>query len=303
MLPGYLGSLTRFRGLYGQSSKDGTPGFETAALKRLVTPFMLRRTKAKVLTELPEKIEEVVACQMSETQKSAYKEAMNSATAVQIRENLEKGEKVDYANVLALLTRLKQICDHPRLSDLVSEKAEASELDPFQSGKWETFDELLQEAVGSGLKVVVFTQYLGMMDLVGHFLESKNIGYTELRGDTQDRGARLQKFASDPECKVFVCSLLAGGLGIDLTSASVCIHLDRWWNPARENQATDRLHRFGQTRGVQVFKLQTENTVEDRIAAIIEKKTELSGALIEESSLGLKSFSRKELLELLALPT
>jgi len=303
MLPGYLGNLTRFKSLYGASSKDFTPGFETAALKRLITPFMLRRTKAKVLTELPEKSEEVVACAMTEPQKLAYKEMMNSASAVQVREALEEGGKIDYANVLALLTRLKQICDHPRLAELNTGATSPEELDPFQSGKWETFDELMQEALGSGLKVVVFTQYLGMMDLVGTYLKKRGIGSTELRGDTQDRGARLKEFAENPECKVFVCSLLAGGLGIDLTAASVCIHMDRWWNPARENQATDRLHRFGQTRGVQVFKLQLEGTVEDRVAAIIEKKTALSGALVEESSLGLKSFSRKELLELLAMPT
>ncbi len=302
MLPGYLGSLSRFKSLYGASSKDFTPGFETAALKRLITPFMLRRTKATVLTELPEKSEEVVACTMTETQKQAYKDMMNSASAIQVREALEEGGKIDYANVLALLTRLKQICDHPRLADLTAGSALPEELDPFQSGKWETFDELMQEALGSGLKVVVFTQYLGMMDLVGAYLKKRGVGSTELRGDTQDRGARLKEFAENPNCKVFVCSLLAGGLGIDLTSASVCIHMDRWWNPARENQATDRLHRFGQTRGVQVFKLQLQNTVEDRVAAIIEKKTALSGALVEESSLGLKSFSRKELLELLAMP-
>src|SRR5262249_4052587 len=123
------------------------------------------------------------------------------------------------------------------------------------------------------------------------------------RGDTPDRAARLKKFAEDPECKVFICSLLAGGLGIDLTSASVCIHVDRWWNPAKENQATDRLHRIGQTRGVQVFKLQIPGTVEDRIASIIESKTSLSGALIEESPVGLKAFSRRELLELLTFPS
>jgi SNF2 family DNA or RNA helicase len=173
-------------------------------------------------------------------------------------------------------------------------------VDPAESGKWEAFDELLEEALGSGLKVVVFTQYLGMIDLISHALKQKGVGHTELRGDTPDRGARLEKFANDPECKVFLCSLLAGGLGIDLTAASVCIHMDRWWNPAKENQATDRLHRYGQTRGVQVFKLQIPGTVEDRIASIIQSKMQLADALIEESSLGLKSFSRKELLELLS---
>src|SRR5208282_3983096 len=129
--------------------------------------------------------------------------------------------------------------------------------------------ELINEALGSDLKVVIFTQYLGMIDMISNYLAELGVGYTDLRGDTPDRFARLEKFAADPECKVFICSLLAGGLGIDLTAGSVCIHVDRWWNPAKENQATDRLHRIGQTRGVQVFKLQIPGTVEDRIAAII----------------------------------
>ena len=137
------------------------------------------------------------------------------------------------------------------------------------------------------------------MDLMIRELKRKGVGYASLRGDTVDRGAQLRRFAEDPECKVFVCSLLAGGLGIDLTSASVCIHYDRWWNPAKENQATDRLHRIGQTRGVQVFKLQIPGTIEERISSIIEAKTALADALVEESAVGLKTFSRKELLNLL----
>ncbi len=301
LLPGYLGSLPRFKRLYG-FGREVPPEIQARALKRLVTPFLLRRTKDQVLKELPEKTEEVRQCEMTEVQKKAYRMTLNSADARKARESLQAGGKVDYANILALLTRLKQVCDHPKLPLLTGEKPskKAAQLDPAESGKWEAFDELLTEALDSNLKVVVFTQYLGIMDLIGEALDKKGVGYTELRGDTADRSARLEKFASDPNCKVFICSLLAGGLGIDLTSASVCIHYDRWWNPAKENQATDRLHRFGQTRGVQVFKLQIPGTVEDRIASIIETKVELSGALIEQSSLGLKSFSRKELLELLS---
>ncbi|MCM2324419.1 MAG: DEAD/DEAH box helicase, partial [Oligoflexia bacterium] len=299
LLPGYLGSLPRFKRLYGWGREVPTD-LQADALKRLVSPFLLRRTKAKVLKELPEKIEEVVHCEMTATQRKAYRECLSGAEASQVRANIVAGQKIDYANVLALLTRLKQICDHPKLADLTSGKIKkAGSVDPAETGKWETFDELLNEALGSELKVVVFTQYLGMIDLISHHLRTSGVGYTELRGDTPDRGARLERFSQDPECRVFLCSLLAGGLGIDLTSASVCIHFDRWWNPAKENQATDRLHRFGQTRGVQVFKLQIPGTVEDRIANIIESKVQLSGALIEESSLGLKAFSRKELLELL----
>ena len=169
----------------------------------------------------------------------------------------------------------------------------------METGKWDAFEELLNQALGSNLKVVVFTQYLGVMDIIGHWLTKQGVAYTDLRGDTPDRAKRLERFANDPECKVFVCSLLTGGLGIDLTAGSVCVHFDRWWNPAKENQATDRLHRLGQTRGVQVFKLQMSNTVEDRIGSIIQTKTELSDALIEQSAVGLKAFSRKDLLELL----
>ncbi len=299
LLPGYLGSLPRFKRLYGSGREEPSQN-QTQALRRLISPFLLRRTKDQVLTELPEKTEEVILCEMTATQKKAYRAFLSSNEAAKAREELEGDKKINYANILALLTRLKQVCDHPRLPDLTGGKVKkAQSLDPWESGKWTAFDELLNEALGSNLKVVVFTQYLGMIDLVTHSLREKAVGYTELRGDTPDRAARIQRFADDPDCRVFVCSLLAGSLGIDLTAASVCIHLDRWWNPARENQATDRLHRIGQTRGVQVFKLQIPGTIEDRIASIIQSKVELSDALIEQSAIGLKAFSRKELLELL----
>lgn len=299
LLPGYLGSLPRFKRLYG-FGRELPSDVQTQALRRLISPFLLRRSKSQVLKELPEKTEEVVQCEMTAAQRKAYRMILTSAEAEKARANLSAGGKVDYANVLSVLTRLKQVCDHPRLADLTSGKIRKLEtVNPFESGKWDTLNEIIDEATGSSLKVVIFTQYLGMMDLIGQFLKTKNIGYTELRGDTQDRGARLDRFQNDPSCQVFICSLLAGGLGIDLTSASVCIHYDRWWNPAKENQATDRLHRYGQTRGVQVFKLQVPGSVEDRIASIIQSKTELSGALIEESSTGLKVFSRTELLQLL----
>lgn len=303
LLPGYLGSLPRFKRLYGGGSKDHPDDIQTEALKRLISPFLLRRTKNQVLKELPEKTEEVIVCEMTQIQKKAYKKYLESAEAAKAREDLQAGKKINYANILSVLTRLKQVCDHPKLPEVTGGKVKKlSIMDPWETGKWIAFDELLNEALGSNLKIVVFTQYLGMMDLIGLWLKEKNVGYVELRGDTPDRASRIKKYADDPETKVFLCSLLAGSLGIDLTAGSVCIHFDRWWNPARENQATDRLHRLGQTRGVQVFKLQIPGTIEDRIANIIQSKTELSDALIEQSALGLKAFSREELLELLSVP-
>jgi SNF2 family DNA or RNA helicase len=303
LLPGYLGSLPRFKRLYGGGSKDHPDEIQTEALKRLISPFLLRRTKDQVLTELPEKTEEVIVCEMTQTQKKAYKKYLESAEAAKAREDLQAGKKINYANILSVLTRLKQVCDHPKLPEVTGGKVKKlNVMDPWETGKWVAFDELLNEALGSNLKVVVFTQYLGMMDLIGLWLKEKQVDYVELRGDTPDRAARIKRYAEQPDCKVFLCSLLAGSLGIDLTAGSVCIHFDRWWNPARENQATDRLHRLGQTRGVQVFKLQIPGTIEDRIANIIQSKTELSDALIEQSALGLKAFSREELLELLSVP-
>jgi SNF2 family DNA or RNA helicase len=296
LLPGYLGSLPRFKRLYGAGREVSNPA-QANALKRLIVPFLLRRTKSQVLKELPEKTEEVLGCSMTPIQRKVYEQYLNSKEADKIRNDLRSEGKIDYAGILALLTRLKQVCDHPRLPDIMSGKKK--KLDPTESGKWAPFEEIMREALGSDLKVVVFTQYLGVLDLISQWLRDQNIGYVELRGSTADRAAPLKKFADDPECKVFLCSLLAGGLGIDLTSASVCIHYDRWWNPAKENQATDRLHRFGQTRGVQVFKLQCPGTIEDRVAAIIQSKMNLSEALIEESPLGLSVFSRDDLLALL----
>jgi SNF2 family DNA or RNA helicase len=302
LLPGYLGALPRFKRIYG-AGREAPTRMQAEGLKRLVSPFLLRRTKAQVLKELPEKTEETIECELTPAQRRAYRMYLQSGEAERLRENLQGKGKIDYASILALLTRLKQVCDHPKLADLTSGKVKkVDKIDPLDSGKWEAFEELLNEALGSNLKIVVFTQYLGMLDMMSHSLKVKGVGHTELRGDTPDRAERLRKFAEDPECKVFLCSLLAGGLGIDLTAGSVCIHYDRWWNPAKENQATDRLHRIGQTRGVQVFKLQIPGTIEDRIAHIIESKMELSGALIEESPMGLKAFSREELLELFQEP-
>lgn len=301
LLPGYLGSQPRFKRLYGTRG-EALPPEKANLVKKLVTPFLLRRTKSQVLKELPEKIEEVVLCELTPPQKNVYNAFLRGQEASKIRHELETGSKLDYAGILSLLTKLKQVCDHPNLPELTAglEGFDATKVDPMLSGKWDTVQEIMREALGSGLKVVLFTQFLSMLDISKSWLAKEGVAYAELRGDTRDRGAELSRFHSDPECKVFLCSLMAGGLGIDLTAGSVCIHYDRWWNPARENQATDRLHRIGQSRGVQVFKLQCPGTVEDRIAKIIERKVALSGALIEDSSLGLKSFSREELLSLLS---
>jgi SNF2 family DNA or RNA helicase len=202
---------------------------------------------------------------------------------------------IPYIHVFALLTHLKQICDHPAVY-----LKQPDQYKKFRSGKWELFLELLNEARESQQKVVVFSQYLAMLDIFETYLNEIGVTFATIRGATQDRGEQVARFNEDPTCEVFLGSLRAAGLGIDLTAASVVIHYDRWWNAAREDQATDRVHRIGQTKGVQVFKLVTKGTFEEKIDALITKK----GKLLEEivgvdDHLFIKQFNRDELIELL----
>jgi len=194
-------------------------------------------------------------------------------------------------HVFAALMNLKQICDHPALY-----LGDAKKYQDHASGKWDLFVELLTEAIGSGQKVVVFSQYLDMLSIIESYCRKKGIGFASIKGSTRDRSEQLRKFREDPNCSIFVASLLAAGVGIDLTVASIVIHYDRWWNPAKENQATDRVHRIGQNRGVQVFKFVTKNTIEEHVHDLIEKKKGLLESIIGAED-QITYLSREELLE------
>lgn len=268
---------------------------EIHRFRRRIAPFMLRRVKSSVALELPEKITENRICSLSPYQAELYREALLNKGAPLLESLRENGTPIPYMHIFSLLTHLKQLCNTPALT---SGKWDSYTL--YESGKWELFKELLDESLGSGAKVVVFTQYLEMVEIFSHYLASIRIDHVTLTGSTKHRQQVISRFAKDPDCKVFIGSLKAGGVGIDLIAASVVIHYDRWWNAAREDQATDRVHRIGQTRGVQVFKLITENTVEERINRIIEHKKELSEVtLSEDDPESTKMFTREELMELL----
>ena len=209
----------------------------------------------------------------------------------------DENKPLPYLHVFALLSTLKQICDHPCLIN-----KQFDEFHKYQSGKWDLFVQLLQETRDSGQKLVVFSQYLNMLNLIEKYLKEQNIGFAGIRGSTRNRKEMLDRFKQDPACEVFVASLQAAGVGVDLVSASVVIHYDRWWNPARENQATDRVHRIGQNRGVQVFKLVTKNTIEEHIHKVIEKKQALMEGVIEFTDQDqIKKLNREELIHLIKL--
>ncbi len=293
LLPGYLGSLRAFRRDFETPIVKGGDTRRETALKRAIHPFKLRRLKADVLKDLPAKVEDVRHCRLSPEQASAYR-ALVDHDGRRLADDLRRGRgPIPYIHIFSLLSRLKRLCDHPALV-VKGAKGRA-----MASGKFDLFTELMDEALDGGEKVVVFTQYLEMIDLITEWLDRYGARWVSLRGDTRNRRAVIREFQTAPDCRVFVGSLLAGGVGIDLTAASVVIHYDRWWNAARENQATDRVHRIGQTRGVQVIKLITRGTLEEKIDQMIKRKAELMDAVVEDDAATLKAFSREELIDIL----
>lgn len=301
VLPGYLGSDASFEERYGSLEPDGPRRIDGAAsgrlslLRRVISPFVLRRLKSSVLDELPSKIEDVRTCVLSDDQVKLYRDAVANRGAELVDRILAKGQPLPYLHVFALLNFLKRICDHPALA-----LNELEHADRYASGKWDLFREILDESLGSGQKVVVFTQYLGMITLMEKHLAGLEVGHATLTGASVKRGDIVDRFNNDPDCRVFLGSLKAGGTGIDLVGGSVVIHYDRWWNAAREDQATDRVHRMGQRRAVQVFKLITEGTLEEKIDALIEKKRRILDSIVQEDDPSLaKIFTREELIGLL----
>jgi len=292
-IPGYFPSHTQFRDMFVTPIEKQDDDERKALLGKMIKPFLLRRKKTEVLKDLPEKIEEVSHCMLSDEQKALYRQVV-ARDEQKVLEEMEKGDSI---HVFALLTKLKKICNHPALIESTS-----NNYHKHRSGKWELFVELLSEIRDSGQKVVVFSQYLDMLDIIQRYLEDNQIKYATIRGSTKDRKGQLKKFKEEKDCEVFVASLKAVGVGVDLVSASVVIHYDRWWNPAVEDQATDRVHRIGQKRGVQVFKLVTRNTVEEHIDRLIRQKIHLmKGVLGYDEEEHLKKFSQEDLQELMRL--
>jgi SNF2 family DNA or RNA helicase len=295
ILPDYLGTDPQFRKKYVAQIERQENRERLDELQQIIRPFVLRRTKNQVLQELPPKIEEIRKCELSEEQVRLYQEIINTRAQSLLAQLYRKTENVPYIHIFAVLSYLKQICNHPAQL----EKG-CRDYNKYQSGKWDLFCELLEESLNSGFKVVVFSQYLNMLALIEAYLTDNQIEFATIKGSTRNRKEMIERFNNDPQCKVFTGSLRASGFGIDLIGGSVVIHYDRWWNAAREEQATDRVYRIGQTRGVQVFKLITEGTLEEKIDRLIRRKKQLMDELVKEDDANvIKNFTRNELIELL----
>ena len=290
VLPGYLGSDSIFRYAYEVPITKFRNKTALTQLKKSIQPFTLRRSKAEVLTDLPEKIEDIRSFDLSPVEMDLYHKIKEEG-----KDGLYKDGHVKPLHVFHLINRLKQFCCHPVLYFKHTNYSE------YPSQKWEVFKSILHETLSMGEKIVVFTQYLGMIDIFKKYLEHHQIGYASITGSVVKRQEEQNRFQNNPACKVFIGTIGAAGVGIDLTAASVLVHYDRWWNPAREEQATDRIHRIGQEKSVQIFKFIARDTIEERIDKLIQMKKELLKDIIGfDPDHTLKQLTVEELLEVLA---
>jgi SNF2 family DNA or RNA helicase len=294
VLPGYMPDDAGFRDFFVKPIERAENPKRKELLSRFVRPFILRRRKADVLPDLPVKIEEICFSDLLGEQKKLYQAVASMQAAPLIQQLKDDSLPIPYMHIFALLTSLKQICNHP-----AAYLRDVQNFERYESGKWEVFLELIEEARESEQKVVVFSQYLNMLDIIALFCQKNGIGYAQVRGQTKNRAEEVIRFQNDKECRLFLGSLQAAGLGIDLTAASIVIHFDRWWNAAREDQATDRVHRMGQTRGVQVFKLLTKDTIEEHIDRMIIKKSGLLEDVVSfDDHRFIKRLTRQEILSI-----
>ena len=270
--PGLLGTVKSFRDQFVTPIEKQGDVAKAERLRKMIMPFLLRRLKQQVAQDLPAKTLQTIYCELTEPQNEAY-ERVRSAYRATILEKLEEGALAQNRFlVLRGLTHLRQIACHPRLTE-----ADYTE----SSGKFESLCYKLGDVLDEGHKVLIFSQFVRHLNLLKGWLDERGIAYAYLDGQTQDRPAQVDRFEKNPDVQVFLLSLKAGGVGLNLTSADYVFVLDPWWNPAAEAQAIDRAHRIGQKKPVFVYKFITRGTVEERILELQERKAALADALIQ----------------------
>jgi superfamily II DNA or RNA helicase len=288
LLPGFLGEETRFSTLFRRPIEKGRSDDRRKLLARRVGPFILRRRKEEVVKELPPKTEIVQNVELGEAQRDLY-ESIRLSMHSRVKEEVDK-KGINRAQIIILdaLLKLRQVCCDPRLLHLPS-AAHVTE-----SAKLELLMDLLPSMIDEGRRILLFSQFTSMLALVEAALGQRQIPYVLLTGETRDRATPIRRF-QDREVPLFLISLKAGGTGLNLTAADTVIHYDPWWNPAVENQATDRAHRIGQDKAVFVYKLMTVGTVEEKIAALQARKRALVEGLLNEEQRSQVSLTAQDL--------
>lgn len=289
LMPGFLFSYQKFKKEYELPIVRDQERSVLEGLHRLIGPFILRRLKKDVLKELPDKLETVIYSAFDKEQKELY--AANAFRLKEELESLEGGTGRDNIQILAELTRLRQICCDPNL---------CYENYNGDSAKLETCIDLVRNGVEGGHKILLFSQFTSMLEIIEKRLKKEAFPYYILTGSTpkEDRLHMVNSFKAD-DVPLFLISLKAGGTGLNLTAADLVIHYDPWWNVAAQNQATDRAHRIGQEKQVSVFKLITKGTIEENILRLQESKKDLAEQIITEGTVSLSNLTREDLIGLL----
>jgi len=297
LMPGYLGNAKAFRENYELPISRGGPDAELAQIKlrRKLHPFLLRRLKRDVAKDLPDKIQRVAHCSLSKDQYLVYKQLLESAKR-KISDMVEaQGFNRSRMQIFKTLLRLRQTCCHLDLLKLPELKSE------FPSAKMELFFELVDEALDAHHRILVFSQFTSMLSILKKELEARDLKYCYLDGATKNRQAMVKEFNTDRSISVFLISLKAGGSGLNLTGADMVIHYDPWWNPAVEDQATDRAHRIGQKNTVYSVKLITKETVEEKVLQMQQRKQGVIAATLEKESEFMQTLTWSDVQELLSL--
>ncbi len=289
--PGLLGPLDKFEERYSRPIEGGDKK-AAERLRATIHPFILRRTKSEVAKDLPEKIETDNYCELTGEQAALYGAVLKEVRAQVMGEVERNGLARSHIQILAGLTRLRQAACDPRLLGLPRQFGDED------SGKLVALRELVTTSIEGGHKVLVFSQFVSMLTLIRRGLDEDGVKYEYLDGSTKDRAERVEHFQEDDGPPVFLISLKAGGSGLNLTAADTVIHFDPWWNPAVEDQATDRAHRIGQTKVVTTYRLIAKGTIEEKIRELADKKRELVGAVLSEDVGGAKKLTKGDLEDL-----
>jgi len=288
--PGLLGTENFFKKEFQYPIEKKQDLDKTKRLHTIIKPFILRRKKSQVAKDLPEKVENITYCSMTPEQEEKYEE-VKSHFRNQILENIEKkGKNKSQFLLLQGLTQLRQIANHPKMVDQDYEHG---------SGKLEDIKHMIESALTEKHKILIFSQFVKHLDIVRAYLNDQKLQYSYLDGSTRDRQKQVERFQNDDSIRLFLISLKAGGLGLNLTKADYVFLLDPWWNPAIEAQAVDRAHRIGQTNTVFTYKFITRNSVEEKILALQKNKMKLASDLITTEASFIKKLSTDDIYDLL----
>lgn len=295
LMPGFLFNVAEFNFRYVNPIMERQDKTVEKRLKMQIYPFILRRMKRDVAKDLPDKVENIAYCEMTPEQKDFYLDVLDSTKEELFKSIEQNGLEKSRMSIFSALLRLRQICCHPRLYDKEMVKGD------ILSGKFEHLKGMLEQIISEGHRVLLFSSFVDMLDIIKGWLERSGIPYEYLTGKTKDRQGAVERFNSSTSIPIFLISLKAGGTGLNLTGADYVIHYDPWWNPAVEDQATDRAYRIGQTKKVFVYRIITKNTVEEKIQKLKAIKRNLVDSVISVDRNITKSLTFEDIKEIFSV--